>query len=213
MILTQAKVPYEIAAREWKRHGFRDSYAWHKRVWEAFPGKPDAQRDFLTRLDDMGDYFRLLILSPDPPTRPNWCPADKWESKTIGEAFFSHHRYQFSLLANPTKKLKATNSDGISKKNGRREPIRKREHLLEWIQNKGALHGFEPELNTIKTVPRPRQDFYVTKKKMGGTHSAIEFSGMLKVVEPLVFKKAATKGIGSAKAFGFGMLCLIPLHD
>ena len=67
MILTRAQIPYEIAARNWKDNGFRDSYAWHKRIWEAFPGQPEAQRNFLTRLDDTGDGFRLLILSEEPP--------------------------------------------------------------------------------------------------------------------------------------------------
>lgn len=208
MILTQAHIPYDIAARPWKDGGFRDSYAWHKRIWEAFPGKPEADRDFLTRLDDTGSDFRLLILSLEPPTRPDWCPSDGWQSKTVVDDFFTHNAYQFSLLANPTVTRVVSLPDGRKKKNGRRDPIVKREELIKWMQRKGEHHGFTVDTDPLKTVPRPRQNFL--KKGQGGTHTATEFQGTLQVTDLEKFKLAASEGIGSAKAFGFGMLCLSP---
>ena len=209
MNLTQAHIPYDIVARPWKDGGFRDSYAWHKRIWEAFPSQPEAKRDFLTRLDDTGREFRLLILSPSPPTRPGWCPADQWQSKAVAETFFRHPTYHFSLLANPTRKRVVREADGTRRKNGRREPLVTREDLLDWITRKAELNGFTIDIFSLKTVPRPRQPFL--KKGAAGTHTATEFSGALKVTDPRLFHKAATGGIGSAKAFGFGMLCLSPL--
>lgn len=209
MILTQAQISYDIAAREWKDDGFRDSYAWHKRVWEAFPGQPEADRHFLTRLDDTGQGFRLLILSDDPPTRPEWCPADSWQSKTVDEAFFQHKAYRFSLLGNPTKKLVVRNPDGSRKKNGQRIALSKREDLIAWIERKAADNGFTVDTPTLKMVPRPRKQFL--KKGKSGTHTATEFTGVLEVTDPAAFEEAAKKGIGSAKAFGFGMLCLDPI--
>ncbi|MCP5535196.1 MAG: type I-E CRISPR-associated protein Cas6/Cse3/CasE [Akkermansiaceae bacterium] len=210
MILTQARIPYDIAARPWKDGGFRDSYAWHKRIWEAFPGKPEADRDFLTRLDDTGNDFRLLILSPEPPTRPDWCPSDGWQSKTVADDFFTHSAYQFSLLANPTVTRVVRLADGSKKKNGRREPIVNREELITWMQRKAEHHGFSVATDSLKTVPRPRQNFL--KKGKGGTHTATEFQGILQVTDKDKFQQAATSGIGSAKAFGFGMLCLSPIN-
>ncbi|MFT5623125.1 MAG: CRISPR system Cascade subunit CasE [Bacteroidia bacterium] len=209
MILTQAQIPYEVAAREWKDDGFRDSYAWHKRIWEAFPSKPEAERDFLTRLDDTGHCFRLLILSKEPPTRPDWCPSNHWHSKTVEDHFFQHGAYHFSLLANPTKKLVIRDADGIKKKNGRRIALSKREDLIAWIERKGEQHGFTLDSPALKTVPRPRQQFL--KKGKSGTHTATEFTGILHVTDSEAFQQAAINGIGSAKAFGFGMLCLVPL--
>lgn len=209
MILTRAQVPYEIVARWKKDGGFRDSYAWHKRVWEAFPAQPDARREFLTRLDDTGDGFRLLILSPDPPTRPDWCPSDAWASKSVDPSFFQHSAYRFSLLANPTRTRVVRDAEGNRRKNGRREPLVEREDLLAWIGRKGDQHGFRVDLGSVKTISRPRQPF--TKGGRSGMHTATEFSGTLEVTDPESFRTAATRGIGSAKAFGFGMLCLAPL--
>ena len=211
MILTQAHIPYDIAAREWKDGGFRDSYAWHKRIWEAFPKQPDSPRTFLSRLDDTGHNFRLLLLSPEPPTRPDWCPVDAWQSKTIAPTFYDHQYYRFSLLANPTRKQVLRDNEGNRKKNGKRVPISKREDLIQWICRKGQLHGFEVDTQQLKTIPRPRQHFL--KKGSSGIHTATEFSGVLTVNDQTTFKAAATKGIGSAKAFGFGMLCLSPITN
>lgn len=210
MILTQAQIPYNVAAREWKDGGFRDSYAWHKRIWEAFPGQPQADRSFLTRLDDTGHGFRLLLLSKEPPTRPDWCPSDNWQSKIVEDKFFLQSAYRFSLLANPTRKLVIRDANGVKKKNGRRVALSKREDLIEWLQRKGEQHGFSVDQASLKTVPRPRQQFL--KKGKNGTHSATEFTGALRVNDPFAFQKAATLGIGSAKAFGFGMLCLSPIN-
>jgi len=209
MILTQANIPYEITARSWKNSGFRDSYAWHKRIWEAFPGQPEADRNFLTRLDDTGNGFRLLILSEQPPTRPDWCPSDQWQSKTVSDAFYQHRVYQFSLVANPTKKLVIRDDQGERKKNGRRIALSTREDLVDWMERKGAQHGFSIDLDTLKVIPRPRQQFL--KNGKSGNHTATEFTGRLNVQDLQAFQEAALQGIGSAKAFGFGMLCLNPI--
>ncbi len=42
-------------------------------------------------------------------------------------------------------------------------------------------------------------------------HAATEFQGLLEVTDTAAFHHAFTAGIGSARAFGFGMLCLAPL--
>ena len=207
--LTQALVPYEIAARWRKDGGFTDSYAWHKRAWDCFPGQPDAARDFLTRLDDTGNGFRLLILSAAGPAKPDWCPDHAWKSKAVGENFLTHPRYRFSLLANPTRKLAAPrNADG-KRRNAKRIPISKREDLLAWLERKAAQHGFTLIPEEIRTIPQPRQPF--VKAGQAGLHTATEFTGILTVTDPELLRQAFAHGIGSAKAFGFGMLCLSPI--
>ena len=207
--LTQVLVPYEIAARWRKDGGFTDSYAWHKRAWDCFPGQPDAARDFLTRLDDTGNGFRLLILSAAGPAKPDWCPDQGWQSKAVGENFLTHPRYGFSLLANPTRKLAAPRGADGKRRNAKRIPISKREDLLAWLERKAAQHGFSITSEQIRTIPQPRQSF--VKAGQAGLHCATEFTGVLTVIDPELLRQAFTNGIGSAKAFGFGMLCLSPV--
>ena len=219
LYLTQALVPYDIAARWNQGRGFADSYAWHQRVWDTFPGRAEAPRDFLTRLDDRADGFRLLILSAQLPVRPPWCPEANWQSKTIPDSFLGHPRYEFSLVANPARKVRS-NAKGELLNNSRRVAIIHREDrevdgkeqpgLLSWLIRQGGQHGFHlPQPNQVLTIPRPRR--YFMKRNQPGLHAATEFQGLLEVTDPAAFHHAFTAGIGSARAFGFGMLCLAVL--
>jgi CRISPR system Cascade subunit CasE len=209
--LTRIEIDYETAHKA----GLRDAYAWHQWAWQAFPGRPEDDRDFLTRLDDTGDGFRFLIQSATEPQRPGTCPTDAWQTKGIPDNFFGHAAYRFSLLANPTRKLAAPRDVEGKRRNGKRIPISTREDLTAWIERKGSQHGFRVDPATLQTIPRPRQVFVkkssADTQRHAGLHSATEFVGILKITDPALFLQAAHTGIGSAKAFGFGMLCLSPL--
>jgi CRISPR system Cascade subunit CasE len=204
--LTQIMVPYELAVRHLK---IRDSYDWHQRVWQAFHGRDGETRDFLTRLDEADDAYRLLIVSPSEPTKPNWCPTDCFRTKRIPDDFFTNGRFQFSLRVNPTKKLVVRGPDGERKKNGKRIPLTKREDLLLWIERKALEGGFnigDPE--SLRTIPKPRA--YFQRGTTQGVHHGVEFQGVLTVTDPMLFRTTFMTGIGSAKAFGFGLLALAP---
>jgi len=204
--LTKIELDHETGFKA----GLRDSYSWHQGIWKAFPNKDDKNRDFLTRLDEIDGGLRLLLLSPEAPPRPDWCPESCWHTKEVADSFWYHSRYRFSLVANPTKKAKV-DKHGQPLPKRKRVPWTKREDLLAWLQRKGEQHGFTFDPDATKTTPRPRQHFI--KKGAVGLHSATEFSGKLTVTDPDKFKHAALHGIGPAKAFGFGMLCLSPLNN
>ena len=209
--LTKVEIDHETAYKA----GLRDSYAWHQRIWQMVPGRDGEARDFLTRLDGLDGGFRLLVISAQQPARPDWCPEPAWQSKAVPDTFFEHEAFRFSLIANPTRKVKSDKNA----KNGRRVPITHREDrvvgdkaqtgLLTWLRRKGEQHGFTFEDDQVRTLPKPRQWFL--KKGAAGVHSATEFIGLIRVTDPAKFRTAVTGGIGTAKAFGFGMLCLDPL--
>lgn len=204
--LTQILVPYELAVRHLR---IRDSYDWHQRVWQAFKGRDGEKRDFLTRLDERDDAYRLLLISPAAPNKPDWCPTDCFQTKAVPEDFFSAPSFRFSLLVNPTRKVR-TDKDGKLTKNGRRLPIRRRDQLIEWMQRKAQGGGFDigdPE--KLRIIPKPRS--YFEKKGQHGVHDAVEFQGLLRVTDAAVFRLTFASGIGSAKAFGFGLLALAPI--
>lgn len=217
--LTEVRLGYEAAVKA----GLRDNYAWHQKIWQCFPGRDGAVRDFLTRLDPQDGHFRLLVLSGAAPERPPWCPTDSWRSKAVPEGFLAAPAFRFSLVANPTQKQVVRDAAGARKKNGRRIPILHREDiedretgktrhgLLSWLTRKGVAHGFAFDATTVRTVPRARH--YFIKGGSVGLHTGVEFQGLLRVTEPDKFRDAFARGIGSAKAFGFGMLVLAPLSE
>ena len=185
-----------------------DCYDWHQAVWKAFPGRDGEARDFLTRLDRQRDGFRLLIVSPTEPTRAEWCPPESWQSKAIPETYFLRRRYAFQLCANPTKKVTKLGADGQPTKNGKRVPLRSREEFVSWISRKGEQRGFVVNEETLRTFSRGRE--YFEKQGTRGLHSAVEFRGVLEVTDPTKFHEGFTRGIGPAKAFGFGLLVIAP---
>lgn len=209
--LTKIEIDYETAHKA----GLRDAYAWHQWAWQAFPGRPEGDRDFLTRLDDTGDGFRFLIQSATAPQRPTTCPLDAWQTKDIPKNFFAHPAYRFSLLANPTRKLAAPRDAAGKRRSAKRIPISTHEDLLAWIARKGVQHGFRVDTASLQTIPRPRQVFVkkstADTRRHAGLHTATEFVGILKITDTALFILATRTGIGSAKAFGFGMLCLSPI--
>jgi CRISPR system Cascade subunit CasE len=205
--LTQVTVDFSTAARM----RLRDSYDWHRAVWKAFPGRDNQPRDFLTRLDRRRNGFRLLLVSPVEPVRPDWCPPDvaSWQTKPIPDAYFTRNQYVFQLCANATKKVSKERPDGSLTKNGRRVPLGKREELVEWINRKGDSGGFTVDEVTLRTFFRGRE--YFARNGQPGLHSAVEFQGLLTVTDPAKFYETFTRGVGPAKAFGFGLLVIAPV--
>jgi CRISPR system Cascade subunit CasE len=206
--LTQVLIDSDTAMR--LRLWRWNSYEWHQAVWRAFPHRDGNPREFLTRLDERHGGCCLLLVSTVEPTRPDWCPAECWQTKTIPESYFGKNRYAFQLCANPTKKVAKKRSDGSLTKNGRRAPLRSREELVAWMERKGEQCGFHVEVDKLRTIPHGPERF--RKNGASGTHSAVEFQGVLIVTDPINFHGAFTRGIGSAKAFGFGLLVISPLQ-
>ncbi len=207
LYLTEILVPYDDAIR---LLGIRDTYDWHQRAWQAFGARDDARRDFLIRVDRKEECYRMLILSRSEPVRPNWCPIPCFRSRIISDAFFAHARYRFSLLANPTRKLRVDNPDGSRKKNGRRVPLATREERVAWLQRKADAGGFSVNVDALRVIPRGRE-FFHKDGRSHGTHTAADFQGELQVRDAARFRDTVTSGIGPAKAFGFGLLALAPL--
>ena len=212
--LTQITLDHATVAR---RH-LRDNYDWHQAAWQCFPGRPDDVRDFLTRLDKSPQGFRLLIVSPRLPARPEWCPPSAWQSREISPDYFERSRYAFQLRANPTKKVinpdkpKALGADGrINRnKNARRIPLRQPADLAAWLERKAAAGGFAVEADSLRIVPEGQDHFDHGLHR--GAHASVEFRGTLRVTDPAKFHQVFTAGLGSAKAFGFGLLVIAPLN-
>jgi CRISPR system Cascade subunit CasE len=201
--LTRAFIAFGDAGEYRLPRGRRlhDPYDWHQLAWLAFPGKPKGYR-FLTRLDpqERQRRFRLLIVSPDTPAVPPDWPeaAESWQTRLIAPAFFHHAHYRFQLRVNPTKRDKAT---------GRRLPLETDADLHAWLLRKGRQHGFAPAMETVRTM---REGGWRWHTAPTARLHAVNFDGLLSVTDAAAFEQACLGGIGSAKAFGFGLLALVP---
>jgi CRISPR system Cascade subunit CasE len=211
--LTQITLDHATVARR----QLRDTYDWHRAAWQCFPGRPTDTRNFLTRLDQSPQGFRLLIVSPQAATRPEWCLPDAWQSREIPEGYFDRARYSFQLRANPTKKIidpnkpKTVGPDGrINRnKNARRIPLRQPADLVAWLERKAVAGGFAVEPDSLRVVPEGQEHF--NRGREHGAHASVEFRGTLRVTDPAAFHRTFQTGLGSGKAFGFGLLVIAPV--
>lgn len=206
--LARALIDHELAARL----RLTDTYAWHRATWKAFPDLDGTTRPFLSRLDENSGGFQLLLLSREQrPVRPTWCPETNWSIKKVGDEFLRHRHYRFDLHANPTRKVKKLDSNGLPTKNGRRESLNEGETQIGWLQRKARDSGFAL-LDAPALTIESRRDHVFRKQNCWGLHTGVRFQGALEVTDPARFHEAFYLGIGSAKGFGFGLLQLRPIQ-
>ncbi len=190
------------------RRDFKDSYAWHKAFWEAFPGLDGEQRKYLSRIDSTDTRYNALLLSTKRPTLPEW---GEWQTKEVADSFLTHGMYKFELRANPTVKRVVRDDDGNRKKNGNRTAICDHNELKKWINNKAEEAGFEINRDILE-ISKPIKQTFIRNGTLG-KHSRVDYRGVLKVCNRELFKNAFSNGIGPAKSFSFGMLVLQPIKN
>lgn len=211
-------VRIELDAEAAQGVGLLDSYDWHQRLWECFPDAPLQERDFLTRVDLLEGAVRAWLLAEREPICPAWCPPDDFQVRKVASSFLSHSHYAFDLRVNPTKALVQREADGSPKRkvngkraSGKRVPLVAKEELRSWIDRKASESGFR--VSEAKPLEiGPTVDFWFRKKGTPGVHGGVQFRGILEVTDPARFAASWKYGIGSAKAFGFGLLLLSPVQ-
>jgi CRISPR system Cascade subunit CasE len=131
----------------------------------------------------------------------------------------------FRLRANPTKKIDTKSGPDGERRNGRRVELRKEEDQLQWLHRKGSQHGFTLLTTTVNPgVPDVRAaatgkvtgarrsrgsgDEPVVERNL--TFGSVLFEGRLRVVDAAALRAALVQGIGSGKAYGFGLLSVAP---
>lgn len=134
--------------------------------------------------------------------------------KTYDPSFTKGQPLKFRLLANPTRRCSrhSTDSDGNPidpECIGKRIPQPYAE-LKEWLSAKGPKCGLkllDCDAMTVQTGY-----IYVDDKKNidGKRFFSVRYDGSLEVTDPARFRDTLARGIGPAKAFGFGLLSIAP---
>lgn len=130
-------------------------------------------------------------------------------------------RLAFRLRANPTKKIGTRRKDAEGgKSNGQRIEIRGEENQIAWLHRKADQHGFrlvgvriQPEVADVRARPenkiigwREVNDESTPKRRL--TFASVVFEGVLEITDADKFKQTLADGIGSGKAYGFGLLSI-----
>ncbi|MBO0719534.1 MAG: type I-E CRISPR-associated protein Cas6/Cse3/CasE [Blastocatellia bacterium] len=143
------------------------------------------------------------------------------------EALREGRQLVFRLRANPTRKIDTKTGPDGKKNNGKRVEIRGEENQIAWLHRKADMHGFRlirlrvnPGIVNVRVAPENKVFGWrggngEDKDANGGarrrlTFGAVLFEGLLEITDMERFKQTLADGIGSGKAYGFGLLSIAP---
>lgn len=152
------------------------------------------------------------------------------ETKPYSPVFAVGQRLCFRLLARPSKRCSNPFcwwSPRLSEQNhreirrGQRYAIRDDEELIHWLHSQGKGHPDKPGLNGFDGRGFVVESVGITRVRWKNTKplnvtarqyplGAVRFDGVLVVADPAKFQRTVKEGIGTQKAFGFGLLSLAP---
>lgn len=187
------------------RRDLGDRYELHRTLMNAFPAQLPADERVLYRVEEAPRqaYAKALVQSQ---TRPEWHKVERLNDmrylrrlpqvKSFAPQAPAGLQLHFRLQANPTVK-----------RQGKRCAIYGESELLAWLQRKGDAHGFDVAPLDVRCVKLGK--LHGQGRKL--TWHAVQFDGRLRVSQPEPFLEALRGGIGSGKAFGFGLLSVARL--
>lgn len=200
----------------------------HRTLLKGFPqtDSESARQHFgllyRTEHDGRGGAMLLVqsLVDPDWSQLPEMYLLEPAASKSIVALYARLHAGQqlvFRLRANPTKRLPLLIENRIGRERGKRVEIFGEENQLEWLARKAGKHGFR--LLTARVNPNVVNARANTEGKVIGWRgrsgppmkfgSAL-FEGELEIADAEAFKRTLSEGIGSGKAYGFGLLSVAP---
>lgn len=167
----------------------------------GFFGTDRLSGQILYRTNMVRDKLCIYLYSQAPAEYiPDNCLVQQREITSWLDAMEAGQLWSFDLIAAPTKKIA---SEG--KKNSRRRILRQPDERQAWLERKAEQNGFAiiqvQELEQLHVSGRHHAD-------KGGVmyHDAYHYQGVLQITDAAAFRKAMQAGIGSGKAYGFGMM-------
>lgn len=194
--------------------------AYHNWVEQSFPNSANdrSRPRHLWRLDTLNGQQYLLVLSETPPDTSlleRYGIPDSAQVKSYDhllDAVAPHARFRFRLTANPTHSVPQPDGRGTVYA-----------HVtvaqqLQWLIDRAEKNGFhilpqptDPDALAVDIVSRDRPILRHTHTKTVKL-SRVSFEGMLEVTNVEMFKHLLIAGIGRERAYGMGLMTVIPLE-
>ncbi len=208
------------------RRDLADQYQLHSTLCRAFcaPDQKCPEGEILWRLELEADPVKWPQILVQSRSKPNWAgigvkswlakvdpPIDLKERLNLDSLKIGQH-FRFRLRANP-----------CVTRNGKRLGLLRLEEQEQWIQRKGARHGFIlPKLGTsdFSENSQERLNVRISQEQMlrGNKRSghvlkifSVLYDGYLIVTESDKFKDVLCTGIGHGKVMGLGLLSVAPI--
>ncbi|MDX1300827.1 type I-E CRISPR-associated protein Cas6/Cse3/CasE [Photobacterium sp.] len=229
MYLSRVRYRENGTARKQLQHVLRNgSYASHQLLWQLF-GEHD-ERNFLFR-EEQSRGFESLKGTPEYMVLSACKPAScsdilQVETKPFQPHLHEGQRLAFRLRANPTVDIANPERTRRSKRHdvmmhtkkqlaaeGQTDPIIVKSAMdqaaIDWLCNTRRTENLGIRFDVAPTVLASVQQKTIQKKNDRMiSFTAVDYEGILTVVEPEKLINSLHKGIGRSKAFGCGMMLI-----
>jgi len=212
--------------------------AMHAAVLGGLSRQPVTER-VLWRLEDERHRATLLVLTDSAPSWHHLVEQAGWPSSDEPQALVRSYKplldrivrgreFAFRLRANPVAATRHPEQPSPSQRlrlegtrpRGVRVPHRTADHQLDWLGTRAGRWGFELVTNSAGAADvrlTARQRLVFTKstdtKARRVTIETATFEGRLRVADVDQSIASLLGGVGSARAYGCGLITLAPLPD
>lgn len=184
----------------------------HNWVEKSFPeefssGKRSRK---LWRIDQLKGKDYLIIVSETPPTKE--CLEKYGVTGTAQVKNYVNFlrnikegdKYTFRIVLNPV----VSKMEDPDQKRGRVKPVNNHQQM-QFLYDRSKNNGFSLNKDEYSVVKRSQINFRRSSQKTIKLSMAT-YEGKLTVIDKELFIRTLTKGIGKKKAYGFGMMTIIP---
>ncbi|MDM8545408.1 type I-E CRISPR-associated protein Cas6/Cse3/CasE [Candidatus Venteria ishoeyi] len=184
----------------------RDEYSLHRVVYSLFADirtteqKQQGASSGILYADKGGNekHRTILILTNRNPIVPEFGALN---SKKISKVFLSHPDYRFEVIINPAQRNNASRKI---------VPIKGREAIAAWFIKKAPdSWGFQVNSDNLEISNNHVKRF--DKQGHMVTQGYATIKGQLRVTDREQFIKSFQQGIGRGRAFGAGLLQIVPI--
>ncbi len=189
-----------------------DAYSLHRVVYSLFADVRSEQekqghtQSGILYADQGGDFNgrKILLLSDREPEAKVEGEHGQVLTKVIASGFLQHTTYRFKVQVNPVRKDKQT---------GKRMAIKGREAIAQWfIDRSPRSWGFEVnpahlQVDAVDVLQFKGKNSHTIT--LGKAH----IQGLLTVTDHEQFQQSFKQGIGKGRAFGCGLLQIVPVID
>lgn len=182
-----------------RKGNIRDDYSIHRLVYSLFPLEQERSRFLYADKGSVRGGRLLLVLSEKEPNVPEYVTS---ATTIISENFFRFSDYRFEIDLNPVKK---------EKESGKRRAVTGQLDLLNWFIAHSGKWGFQADARSLEVSIKPVRQF--SKDGTVCTFNHAFFRGRLHVTDQEKFRESFFAGLGHGKAFGFGLLQLLPISN
>lgn len=187
--------------------------AFHNWVEQSFPDEFNRgiRTRKLWRVDKLNGRHYLLVVSesqPDHKLLETYGVPDSAKTKSYDaflDALEEGMRARFRVTLNPVISVKDP-----TRARGRTKPHVTLEHQMEFLLQRDKKNGFAIQREDYSIVERSDVSFKKANQRTIQL-SKVTYEGLLTITDKNQFIKTLTEGFGKKKAYGFGMMTIIPV--